>query len=238
MNLTGRDPSIRPDPPPTGGLSDSGRSRPSVLKRGFPDGRTVRNATNATNPTIRADPWKGRDTIRAVHPDDGPQDADSATNGTQGDAGSEPAESGERPVLRDARGRLMPTGRGSGGLNPRGRTRGSGARPVFSRLVRDRSRAENLPVEEAVWLVYRAVLKAALSGDMVAAKILLDWLCTRDDAAAAAAHVEVNVAVPGHAPPLTPVQLGEYVELAARLRGMPAPPPELTNGHAADGAGS
>lgn len=70
---------------------------------------------------------------------------------------------------RDGRGRFAPGVSG----NPAGRPRGID----FRETIHEHAEAEGFPLPEAVYRVFRAILKAAEAGDVQAAKWLTDRLC-------------------------------------------------------------
>jgi hypothetical protein len=70
---------------------------------------------------------------------------------------------------RDERGRWLP---GSTG-NPNGRARGFD----FRRIIIDAAAKADVDLAKTIWTIFGAILKAALKGDVHAAKLLLDRLC-------------------------------------------------------------
>lgn len=60
--------------------------------------------------------------------------------------------------------------------NPKGRPKGLD----FRALVQAKHKEYGLDLEESMWQVYLSLLASALGGDMQAAKLLLDRLCSGD----------------------------------------------------------
>ena len=109
--------------------------------------------------------------------------------------------------------------------NPAGRPPGLD----FRRLVEKRAAAEGVPVEAAMWAIFVSMLKRARAGDVAAAKLLLDRLCTAVETGPQIAIITDRVIV---GPPIPDDrQLGEYlrelVALSGRLLASKAQP---TNG--------
>lgn len=91
--------------------------------------------------------------------------------------------------------------------NPNGRPRALD----FRRLVRERSEQEGVSVDEAMFGVYRSMLKRALAGDVQAGKLLLDRLC---DTLPQKLEVEATA---GAVPPDEPKTPEEWADWARRL---------------------
>lgn len=72
----------------------------------------------------------------------------------------------------EATGRFLPGNR----ANPQGRPKGFD----FRKVIRDKMEAQDLPVEDALWAIFRSMLTRASGGDVSAAKLLLDRLCESD----------------------------------------------------------
>lgn len=70
---------------------------------------------------------------------------------------------------RDARGRWLPGQTG----NPNGRSRGYD----FRKIITDAAAQAGVDLPKTLWTIFGAILKAALKGDVHAAKLLLDRLC-------------------------------------------------------------
>lgn len=81
----------------------------------------------------------------------------------------------------------------------------------FRRLVLERSRKEDVSIEDALWLVFRSLLKEVGKGNVQAAKLLLDKLCDADA-------VEVNVNHTALSPEERQKRISELLDTAARRR--------------------
>lgn len=84
----------------------------------------------------------------------------------------EPDKTGENGDRDPQTGRFLP----GNNANPKGRPRGID----FRRVVREKAEQEGIAVEDAVWAIFRSMLKQAGAGDVSAAKLLLDRLCDDD----------------------------------------------------------
>jgi hypothetical protein len=85
----------------------------------------------------------------------------------------EPNKPGETGGDRDEKtGRFLP----GNNANPKGRPKGFD----FRRVVHEKMQEQNLPVEHALWSIFRSMLARASGGDVSAAKLLLDRLCESD----------------------------------------------------------
>jgi hypothetical protein len=101
---------------------------------------------------------------------------------------------------RDSRGRWL---KGETG-NPNGRARGFD----FRRIIIDTAAKSDVDLPRTIWAIFAAILKAALKGDVHAAKLLLDRLCdTEPD------RLHVTQELPG--PPIP--ERGELLDGIRRL---------------------
>jgi hypothetical protein len=85
---------------------------------------------------------------------------------------------GSRVIIRDEHGRIV---KGSGAINPKGRPKGAGARPVLSSIAERMALAQGVSVPEALQSVLESMFRQALAGDVQAGKLLLERLSTDDE---------------------------------------------------------
>lgn len=119
------------------------------------------------------------------------------------------------PAIQAESGRDSVTGRflpGTSG-NPKGRPRGLD----FKRIVYERAAAAGIPIEDAVWLVFQAMLKAASGGDVAAAKLILERICETEPTEV---HVTGTMETPG--PPMPDPRV-----IAAQIRAIASVADEL-----------
>jgi len=90
---------------------------------------------------------------------------------------------------RDASGRFVPGHSLPGPGRPKGFD--------FRAIATARAEAEGLSLEDAIYKVCRGLLTAAENGDVAAARLVLDRLCTADDAQNGILSLIVEHALPG-----------------------------------------
>lgn len=87
-----------------------------------------------------------------------------------------------------------------------GRPRGVDLR----RLAAEKSKADGIDIENAMWGVLKAMLKASINGDVAAAKLVFEKLALNDPAEVNLHHDGAIEAV-GPTPPASRVELVKYV---------------------------
>lgn len=118
---------------------------------------------------------------------------------------AKPEETGDRDQLT---GRFLPGNR----ANPKGRPKGFD----FRKVIRDKMLSQDLPVEDALWAIFRAMLGRASSGDVSAAKLLLDKLCETDPIMLDVQHQD------GLTPPASEADFAEWASRFSQLINEPS----------------